>query len=269
MSQHCTLARVLHALGCSGRSCCSDADDNAGSVRRGPGARGRQTRAKLKALPPVLNRPTRLSALKNHTQKEKKTMKAQVRIVSLVGVAVIAALAITVQLFAQDNASQQHKTRHQRYRLHDVGTFGGPDAALWNGQPFGKTLSRQGITVGAASTTTPDPFYPNCAFGDCLVAHPFQYRDGHLTDLGTLGASTNTSLAHGSNDRGWIVGVGENGAIDPLTGFPEIRAVLWKTARSTIWVPLVEASAMGSISTTGGRSSGERRIPSLIRMLSA
>ena len=30
------------------------------------------------------------------------------------------------------------------------------------------------------------------------------------------------------NDRGVVVGVSENGLIDPLTGFPEIDAVVWK-----------------------------------------
>lgn len=139
----------------------------------------------------------------------------------------LAAAAISIQLFAQDNPSQQHKARHQQYQVYDVGTFGGPDAAFWGGYPYGKTLNKRGIVVGAASTTTPDPFYPNCAFSDCLVGHPYQYRDGVLTDLGTLGASTNSAIAHGSNDRGWIVGVAENGQIDPLTGFPESRGVLW------------------------------------------
>lgn len=78
-----------------------------------------------------------------------------------------------------------------------------------------------------ASTPASDPFYPNC-FVDCFVDHAFKYEDGVLTDLGSLGASSNSAIAHSSNQRGWIVGVGENGAIDPLTGFPEIRALLWK-----------------------------------------
>lgn len=150
-------------------------------------------------------------------------MKA--RIVSPLGVAVLAALAVTIQLTAQDSPSR--KSKHQRYTLHDVGAFGGPNSGFWLGYPYSKTLSSRGTVVGWASTPTSDPFYPNC-FIDCFVDHGFKYEDRVLTELGSLGASSNSAIAHSSNQRGWIVGVGENGAIDPSTGFPEIRAILWR-----------------------------------------
>ena len=48
-----------------------------------------------------------------------------------------------------------------------------------------------------------------------------------FVDLGALPGGSN-SCTQSINSRGWIVGGSENGAIDPLTGYPEVRAVLWK-----------------------------------------
>jgi probable HAF family extracellular repeat protein len=143
----------------------------------------------------------------------------------LIAIVLFAALAIPTQLTAQDGPN--NKPKHHQYKLYDVGTFGGPNGYFWQGYPFSKTLSSRGTVFGAASTPVSDPFYPNC-FIDCFVDHAFKYEDGVLTDLGSLGASSNGAIAHSSNQRGWIVGVGENGVIDPSTGFPELRALLWK-----------------------------------------
>jgi len=52
-------------------------------------------------------------------------------------------------------------------------------------------------------------------------------RDGVLIDLGAL-PGDNPSLASWVNARGWVAGLSQNGVVDPLTGFPETAAVLWK-----------------------------------------
>ena len=144
----------------------------------------------------------------------------------LIAIVLFAALAIPTQLTAQDNSD--HKSKHHQYRLYDVGTFGGPQSGTFFYPSFTvpRSMNNRGVVVGFGDTALPDP-YPDC-FIDCFVDHAFKYEDGVLTDLGSLGASSNGAIAHSSNQRGWIVGVGENGVIDPSTGFPELRALLWK-----------------------------------------
>jgi uncharacterized membrane protein len=45
--------------------------------------------------------------------------------------------------------------------------------------------------------------------------------------LGAL-PGVNNSISLWINSRSWVVGASENGAIDPLTGLPEMDAVLWR-----------------------------------------
>jgi len=138
-------------------------------------------------------------------------------------VAPFAALAITIQLSAQDSPP-----RHHQYKLAQVGTFGGPDSGYVTGpgDSYEKYLNSQGATVGTAATNTTDPFPPNCFF-DCFVDHALTFQNGTLIDLGAL-PGTVSSAAYGINDNGLIVGVSENGLIDPSTGYPEYHAVVWR-----------------------------------------
>jgi probable HAF family extracellular repeat protein len=147
------------------------------------------------------------------------------RLHRLTTVAVFAALATTLQLSAQD------KPHHHQYKLMQVGTFGGPDSDSLVG-PAGSSVNyfnSQGATGGMAATNTSDPFYPNCWY-DCFVNHALRFENGNLTDLGALPGNNgnNSSASFGLNDSGLIVGVSENGAIDPLTGYPEYHAVVWR-----------------------------------------
>src|ERR1051325_2423573 len=70
-----------------------------------------------------------------------------------------------------------------RYKLIDLGTFGGPFSAAAELQ---ETVNNRGTVIGVADTAVPDPFAPNCFGPNCLVQHAFQWRDGVLTDLGAL-----------------------------------------------------------------------------------
>jgi len=133
-------------------------------------------------------------------------------------------LALTIPLSAQDNPGHPH----HKYKLMQVGTFGGPDSDGVVGPAFSylNNFNGQGATVGEAATNTADPFAPNCWY-DCFVAHAFKFENGTTTDLGAL-PGTNSSASFGINNNGLVVGASENGLIDPSTGYPEYHAVAWR-----------------------------------------
>jgi probable HAF family extracellular repeat protein len=144
----------------------------------------------------------------------------------------LTALAIPVRLAAQERLHEEKK-EHTRYKLVDIGTFGGPTSTV-PGPDFGpsgsaKSITNRGMVVGSADTATPDPdgFFN----GDFFVAHAFAWQNGVTTDLGALGAVPGNDVSNASwiSETGLIAGFSENGVSDPLfPGFPEIRAVLWR-----------------------------------------
>jgi probable HAF family extracellular repeat protein len=142
-------------------------------------------------------------------------MKSRMRLFAL-SLLLIAPFSIPPQLSAQ---------QHTRYKLIDLGTLGGPASYFSNG--FDGILNHRGTAVGWADTSTPDPDPAFCFNFDCFVSHAFRWRNGNLTDLGTLAPGW-SSAAIWTNEAGQIVGISENGMIDPLIGFPEFRAVLWQ-----------------------------------------
>jgi probable HAF family extracellular repeat protein len=145
-----------------------------------------------------------------------------------IAIALLAALAIPVRATAQE---QQSKKEHHRYRLIELGTFGGPMSYInpvGNGGPY---MNRRGAVVGSSMTFISLP--PNNNGFPCVapasdVFHAFAWQEGAVTDLGSLGTPSNCANALGINDAGESVGNSENGKVDPLTGFWETRAVLWK-----------------------------------------
>src|SRR5271166_1492113 len=117
---------------------------------------------------------------------------------SVVVMTLFAALAMPVGMAAQDNTSQDHKSKHHQYKLKDLGTLGGPQSII-----FGLTrpLNNQGLVTGCADTSTLDPDNPqNPYFGqpnysgglDPYIQHAFQFQDGVLSDLGTLPGGTSS-----------------------------------------------------------------------------
>jgi probable HAF family extracellular repeat protein len=113
-----------------------------------------------------------------------------------------------------------------RYKLIDIGTFGGP-ASYFTDPGIGgvsKVLNNQGMLAGKANTTTPDPY---CGLPNCFDAHVFRWDGGVLSDLGTLPGGTNSDIG-GINARGWVVGGSEIADIDPFTNTPAFHATLWK-----------------------------------------
>jgi probable HAF family extracellular repeat protein len=135
-------------------------------------------------------------------------------------IALLIALAIPVSL-----AAQEHQTEHHKYKLVDLGTFGGPNVFFnFNGYPD-TLLSSNGTVTGGADTSIVDPF----CFNDCFIEHAFKWQEGVLTDLGALpgGSGNNDSQAVWINDRGETVGVSTIGTLDPAVNYPFYRAVLW------------------------------------------
>jgi probable HAF family extracellular repeat protein len=137
--------------------------------------------------------------------------------VLLIATISILALAIPSGIAAQ----------HTRYKLIDMGTFGGP-GSFGQDPSLPKPLNNRGVLVGGAETALADPNFPNvCLFCGPNIFHALQYHDGVRTDLGAL-PGTNSSLANWVSGSGIVAGWSENSAIDPLLGLPEIEAVIWK-----------------------------------------
>jgi probable HAF family extracellular repeat protein len=165
---------------------------------------------------------------------------------SVVVVMLLVALAIPGSLAAQDNPSQNQKSKHQKYKLFDLGTFGGPTSAGPGAGNGGPIINGNGAVVGGAVTTVPSP--PNSETFNCggpFVGHALRWQDGRSTDLGALSPSDeNCSLAQAINDRGDMAGNSENGIIDPVVGLIEMRAVTWKNGK------------ISDLGTFGGNQSG-------------
>jgi probable HAF family extracellular repeat protein len=149
-------------------------------------------------------------------------MKRKIVANTLLSLGVILALAAVLPIeltFGTPKASPP------RYRLIDVGTFGGPASYFSAGSIGEKVLNNQGTLAGAADTAMPDPDCLNG--GDCFITHAFRRQGGALTDLGSLPGG-DFSLSSTINARGWISGTSANGDFDPFAGVFVNHAVLWE-----------------------------------------
>ena len=143
---------------------------------------------------------------------------------------VFSGLAIAALVPAGSHAQEQSADRHHRYQLLDLGTLGGPTSLIFS---LTDVLNSRGTVASCADLTTPNPNVSNgnpYITPDPFSAHGVVSDDGGFVDLGTLPGGSN-SCTQAINARGWIVGGSENGAIDPLTGYPEVRAVLWRNGK--------------------------------------
>ena len=108
--------------------------------------------------------------------------------------------------------------KYPRYRMVVLGPLGGP-----NGGPSfpAVALNNRGDVIAQADTTTPDPS------GNGVISHAIlSNATGIVRDLGAL-PGTNFSYPAGITQNGLIAGLSNNGLLDPLTGFPQSRAVFW------------------------------------------
>jgi probable HAF family extracellular repeat protein len=156
-----------------------------------------------------------------------------------------AALALPGRLAAQDK--QDHNPKHHHYKFIDLGTFGGPTSRNDGIYP---PLNNNGIVIGAADTSTPDPFYPNFnplilpgGASDPYIFRAFESNNGRLVALESLPGGYST-WATSISENGLIAGTAINGALDPIMGWPEETAVIWHHGKIT------------SLGTLGGYESG-------------
>jgi probable HAF family extracellular repeat protein len=159
------------------------------------------------------------------------------KLMRIIAIALLAALQMPLRLAALQN--QGGGSKHHRYKLVDLGTFGGPTSWFCNDpNSSGGACAIQtgrGTVVSGADTSFPNPNYqnpspfmpPTSVPGDPFIQHAFQWRGGTIQDLGVLPGGY-SSWADAISANGLIAGLSENGAFDPLTGWPEVHAVLWK-----------------------------------------
>jgi hypothetical protein len=113
-----------------------------------------------------------------------------------------AAMALPGQLAARSKTDENHS--HPRYKLIDMGTFGGPNSYFFS-EPVVESVNNQGTVTGGADTGLSDPYNPNCFVSDCHIVHAFKWRNGFLTDLGALPQGY-SSTAYWINESGLIMG---------------------------------------------------------------
>jgi len=168
---------------------------------------------------------------------------------SLIALAAFALVFIHANLAAQDDAVNAKKPKHHHYKLVDMGTFGGPASYFPETIAFINAkgdLNSRGLAAGGSSTSTSTTGTSNTGICGGLsglvpfVYHAFDWQNGTVRDLGSLGGADYCSVSGGINAKGEIVGGSENGEIDPFTGFNKSRAVLW------------EAGSIQDLGTLGG-----------------
>ena len=123
-------------------------------------------------------------------------------------------------------------TAQVRYKVVDMGTFGGPQGFFTEQVQI---INDQGTVTGYLDTAAADPNFPNfssCLNPDCLFPHAFQGSNSKVTDLGTLpgGIASETSWI---SNNGLIAGI-SYGATDPLTGTPQIEPSFGRMEPSSI-----------------------------------
>jgi probable HAF family extracellular repeat protein len=165
---------------------------------------------------------------KSREKTVKKRLATFVTMLSL-----CAPLAFPIGLAAQEQEEKkEQKANHHHYKVIDLGTLGGPQSVVSGFLTH--LLNNRGTVAGCADTPTADPNFPDSNFQgfsprtpDPFVFHAFRWQDGLMTDLGAL-PGINNACPIWMSENGMIAGGSENGLVDPITGMPESRAILWK-----------------------------------------
>jgi uncharacterized membrane protein len=133
---------------------------------------------------------------------------------------------------------------HHLYRLVDLGTLGGPESRVNEGNgilfPASRILNNVGKVAAVGDTAIPNLF-EGCP--DCFVYRAFSSSGGVPRNLGVLPDNATvgshvpcfdcawSSWAYWITDNGMVIGQSENNEIDPLTGAAAVYAVAWKAGK--------------------------------------
>jgi probable HAF family extracellular repeat protein len=136
----------------------------------------------------------------------------------------------TMQQNAAHRGSNADKSlrRLPGYTFFDLGTLGGAQSDM---QGDVTILNNSNQASGWADTSAPNPYYPNYNpllqfSANPFLYHAFMWNKNGLTGLKAL-SGANDSEAGPISTTSEVTGGSENGLIDPITGWPEARAVLW------------------------------------------
>ena len=125
----------------------------------------------------------------------------------IIAIALFAMLAIPLRLAAQ---GQKEAKGHHRYKLVDIGTFGGPASYINfpSGQNGFPAINSTGTAVGSSATPIPTTSTSNGYSCQGLngtvpfVFHGFEWQDGVVTDLGSLPGPTTATTPSRSMRKG-------------------------------------------------------------------
>jgi len=176
----------------------------------------------------------------------------------IIALALFAALAIPVQLAAQNHHAPKYK--HHHYKVVQMGTFGGPTSSIDRPGtppyiPFNKIINRSGAVLGSGDTLFPDPScFDSCTveYAAVLTAEGVQTNLGVLPQNPALGPQTPcfdcawSVFAYSIAEDGSVAGQSLDNALDPLTGLPAGLAVLWKSGQ------IVNLGTLGGYESAAG-----------------
>jgi probable HAF family extracellular repeat protein len=142
----------------------------------------------------------------------------------------LAVITTPTELSAQEHLQTP---QHHHYKLIDMGTFGGPLSGINEPVNYVPALNSRGQATGFSANLEPQTVLNNpaaCFGGGSIinVTHAFERNHEAVTDLGSLAGPAFCSDANSINERGEIQGLSEIDVVDPVLGFYEMRAVVWK-----------------------------------------
>jgi probable HAF family extracellular repeat protein len=159
---------------------------------------------------------------------------------SIAAIAALAALPISLQLAAQD--AQSAKAIQVHYSVINLGTLGGSASNGYGGP------NDRGWVTGDANLA-----------GD-QNEHAFLWRDGVMTDLGTLGGPNSSVASPVKDEIGLIVGFAQTATVDPFGEFwgatyfcTALNCLGWQyLQRGFVW----HDGVMTALPTLGGNNDG-------------